>query len=101
MNMTDSLGTIEKGKNADLVLLNANPLENISNTKRIYGVIVNGKYLSREVLDIMLYPRLYPPTSTTRRIAQTPQNRRFFEERCSPGRNRTCIKSLGNFYSIH
>jgi imidazolonepropionase-like amidohydrolase len=54
MNMTDSLGTIQKGNNADLVLLNANPLENIHSTKRIYGVIVNGKYLSRDVLDTML-----------------------------------------------
>lgn len=54
MNMTDSLGSIQKGNNADLVLLNANPLENINNTKGIYGVIVNGKYLSRKVLDIML-----------------------------------------------
>jgi imidazolonepropionase-like amidohydrolase len=54
MGMTDSLGTIQKNNNADLLLLNANPLENIHNTKRIYGVIVNGKYLSRKVLDIML-----------------------------------------------
>jgi len=52
--MADSLGTIQQGNNADLVLLNANPLENISNTKRIYGVIVNGKYLSRKSLDQML-----------------------------------------------
>jgi imidazolonepropionase-like amidohydrolase len=54
MGMTDSLGTIQKDHNADLVLLDANPLENIQNTKRIDGVIVNGKYLSRKVLDIML-----------------------------------------------
>jgi len=54
MGMTDSLGTIQKGNNADLVLLDANPLENIYNTKRIYGVMVNGKYLSRKELDIML-----------------------------------------------
>ena len=39
MGMADSLGTIQKGNNADLVLLNANPLENIQNTKRIYGVL--------------------------------------------------------------
>ncbi len=54
MGMSDSLGTIQKGNNADLVLLNANPLENINNTKHIYGVMVNGKYLSRGVLDKML-----------------------------------------------
>jgi imidazolonepropionase-like amidohydrolase len=54
MSMTDSLGSIEKGKNADLVLLNANPLVNINNTKQINAVIVNGKFLSRDVLDKML-----------------------------------------------
>jgi hypothetical protein len=54
LGMLDSLGTIEKGKFADLVLLEANPLENISNTQRINAVIVNGRYLSKETLQKML-----------------------------------------------
>ncbi len=48
------LGTIEKGKLADFILLDANPLSDISNTKKIDGVVVNGRYLSRRVLDEML-----------------------------------------------
>ncbi len=50
----DRLGTIEKGKVADLVLLEANPLDDIRNTQKIAAVIVNGRYLSRADLDKML-----------------------------------------------
>lgn len=48
------LGTIEKGKLADFILLDADPLSDISNTRKIAAVVVNGRYLSREVLDEML-----------------------------------------------
>jgi hypothetical protein len=47
-------GTIEKGKVADLVLLDANPLESIENTKRIAAVVANGRLLDRGELDRML-----------------------------------------------
>jgi len=39
----DSLGTISEGKLADLVLLDADPLADISNTRRISAVIANGR----------------------------------------------------------
>ena len=47
-------GTVEVGKRADLVLLEANPMENISNTRRIAAVIRNGRYLDRAELDAMV-----------------------------------------------
>jgi len=50
----DQLGTIEKGKLADMVLLDENPLDDIRNTERIAGVVLNGRYLSRADLDKML-----------------------------------------------
>jgi imidazolonepropionase-like amidohydrolase len=48
------LGTIEIGKIADLVLLAANPLEDIRNTTEIDTVIFNGRVYKRDDLDAML-----------------------------------------------
>lgn len=45
-SLQDKVGTIEPGKWADLVLLNANPLEDISNTRDIDRVISKGKVLT-------------------------------------------------------
>jgi imidazolonepropionase-like amidohydrolase len=47
-------GTITPGKRADLVLLNANPLDDIRNAEKIDAVIVNGKLLNRGDLDALL-----------------------------------------------
>ena len=49
-----SQGTIERRKIANLVLLDANPLEDIRNTERISAVVLNGKYLPKEELQKML-----------------------------------------------
>jgi imidazolonepropionase-like amidohydrolase len=48
-------GTIEVGKRADLVLLDANPLDNISNTQKIRSVVLAGRYFSRTDLDGLLH----------------------------------------------
>lgn len=47
-------GTIEQGKIANLILLEANPLDDISNTERIDSVVVNGRFFPRTVLRMML-----------------------------------------------
>lgn len=48
---TDSLGTVEVGKLADLVLLEGNPLEAISNTRKIAAVVANGRLFNKDGLD--------------------------------------------------
>lgn len=52
--MEKNTGKMEIGRKANLVLLDKNPLENISNTRAINSVILNGRVLDREILDQML-----------------------------------------------
>jgi N-acetylglucosamine-6-phosphate deacetylase len=54
MSKMDKYGVVELERVADLVLLDANPLEDIRNTRKIFGVVVGGKYYSRQELDTML-----------------------------------------------
>ncbi|USD25932.1 amidohydrolase family protein [Flagellimonas marinaquae] len=52
--LQDSIGTIEKNMIADLVLLDANPLSDITNTRLIRAVVRNGTYYDRKALDGLL-----------------------------------------------
>jgi hypothetical protein len=53
-NLDNELGKIAINNWADLVILDANPLDDINNTKQINAVIKQGKYLNREHLDGLL-----------------------------------------------
>jgi len=54
LGMQESLGTIAKGMIADLVLLDANPLDAITNTQEISAVVVRGRFLPQATLEQML-----------------------------------------------
>ena len=54
LGATDSLGAVAEGKLADLVLLEANPLDAIGNTRDIVLVVANGRFFSRGELDALL-----------------------------------------------
>ena len=54
LGQTNNSGSIDQGKFADLVLLDANPLTDIRNTRKIIAVILNGRYMDRSALDRLL-----------------------------------------------
>jgi hypothetical protein len=48
------VGTVEIGKRADLILLDANPLIDIKNTRKIAGVFINGQWLEKATINATL-----------------------------------------------
>lgn len=54
LGISQRKGTVEVGKDADLLLLEANPLEDVANAQRINGVFKGGKWLDRGMLDRLL-----------------------------------------------
>jgi imidazolonepropionase-like amidohydrolase len=54
LGLEKELGTVERGKLADLVLLEADPLADVHNTTKIAAVVVNGRLLDRAALDKLL-----------------------------------------------
>lgn len=55
MGAADSLGTVQAGRLADLVLLDADPLVDIANTRRVHAVVANGRWMDRAALDRLLF----------------------------------------------
>ena len=54
LGLQASVGTVQEVKNADLVLLEADPLDDIRNTRQIAAVVIRGRYLAKERLEQML-----------------------------------------------
>lgn len=54
LGATDSLGRVASGQVADLVVLEANPLEDVASVRRIAAVVANGQLYTRTELDALL-----------------------------------------------
>jgi imidazolonepropionase-like amidohydrolase len=54
MGLGDRLGSLAEGKTASVVLLRANPLDDVRNAREIEGVFLRGRYFDRDALDRML-----------------------------------------------
>ena len=54
LGIEQTTGTLTVGKQADLIVLDGNPLDDIRNTRKIAGVFARGKYYSRASLDKIL-----------------------------------------------
>lgn len=52
--LTEEMGTVEEGHLADLVLLDANPLEDIANTRTVRAVVSKGKLLTMAELEALV-----------------------------------------------
>jgi imidazolonepropionase-like amidohydrolase len=62
-DIASSQGGIAPGQVADLILLDANPLENIANTRMIQSVVVAGRVWTRRLLDALM-------AETAKRVAE-------------------------------
>jgi hypothetical protein len=67
-----NFGTIEIGKNADLVLLKGNPLDDIQNTKTICGVMASGHWFDKAALKKMTVPGM-PVTAAVKHVTDWDQ----------------------------
>jgi len=54
LGLGDRLGTVTAGKTASLVLVRANPLDDVRHAQEIEGVFLQGRYFDRAALDLLL-----------------------------------------------
>ncbi len=54
MRKSSTMGSVDEGKIADMVILDNNPLLDIKATQHIYGVFTKGKYFDRNALNQIL-----------------------------------------------
>ncbi len=62
VGLSENSGSITVGKRADLVLLDDNPLLQISNTRRIRAVVLDGRLFHRADLDALLHAAPMEPS---------------------------------------
>jgi imidazolonepropionase-like amidohydrolase len=72
LNATEKFGTVEVGKRADLLLVDGNPLENVSNLENRIGVMVRGKWLTEVQLRNMLNDLLATYPMTEKQLGDLP-----------------------------
>ena len=53
LNREATMGSVEEGKKADLVLLDANPIESVENLEKIHAVFLKGRYFPKAQLEKM------------------------------------------------
>lgn len=90
MHWEDRLGSIEVGKLADLVLLDADPLADITNVRRIHAVVADGRFLDRATLDAFLR-RVQTPVDTSR-----PPNNGLLQTPHTPAASRVGLRQRGH-----
>src|SRR5713226_2949902 len=91
LGMESSYGSVETGKIADLVLLAANPLQDIHNTQKITAVIATGRLYDRAALDRILKQ---VESAAKRNGAQARANFRTTATSTSSSRTGTSVNTL-------
>jgi len=79
-------GTIESGRFADLILLDADPLDDIHNTQKIRAVFLRGKFLDRNALDEIPVAFLLPPCEAIQGVQHPPWKTLRLQRREGPRR---------------